>query len=100
MKKIVGSAQRKMNRSLLQHGSILCGKKHTEIVNYLNLPEEVLETLKREIRDTTTDIESIAGQKVDYDFLSEAIKSGFEEHFKIHFESSSVIRKNDLTIQD
>ena len=100
MKKLVGSAQRKMNRSLLQHGSILCGRKHLEIINYLNLPENVLEELKNEIENTTTDIGSITGREVDYEFLSEAIKSGFEEHFKICFESSVVSRKNDFTIQD
>ena len=99
-KKLVGSAQRKMNKSLLQHGSILCGRKHLEIINYLNLPDEVLGTLKREIENTTTDIESITGDNVDYDFLSEAIRSGFEEHFKIRFESSTVTKKNDLTIYD
>lgn len=97
-KKLVGSAQRKMNKSLLQHGSILCGKKHLEIVNYLNLPIIVLKNLKREIENTTTEIETITGNEVDYEFLSEAIKSGFEEHFKIRFENSIASKKNDLTI--
>ncbi len=97
-KKLVGSAQRKMNKSLLQHGSILCGNKHLEIVNYLNLPADVLNSLKLEIENTTIDIKSITGTKVDYEFLSEAIKTGFEEHFNIRFESSTASRKNDLTI--
>ncbi len=98
-KKLVGSAQRKMNNSLLQHGSILCGRKHLEIVNYLNLPEYVLEELKNEIENSTTDIGSITGKEVDYDLLSEAIKTGFEEHFKIRFDTIAT-SKNDLTIQD
>ena len=99
-KKLVGSAQRKMNKSLLQHGSILCGRKHLEIVNYLNLPDDVLKNLKLEIENSTTDIETITGSKVDFEYLTEAIKSGFEEHFKMRFENSTVTRKNDFTIQD
>ena len=99
-KKLVGSAQRKMNKSLLQHGSILCGRKHLEIVNYLNLPDDVLKNLKLEIEKSTTDIETITGSKVDFEYLTEALKSGFEEHFKMRFESSTVTRKNDFTIQD
>ena len=99
-KKLVGSAQRKMNKSLLQHGSILCGRKHLEIVNYLNLPDDVLKNLKLEIENSTTDIETITGSKVDFEYLTEALKSGFEEHFKMRFENSTVTRKNDFTIQD
>ena len=99
-KKLVGSAQRKMNKSLLQHGSILCGRKHLEIVNYLNLPDDVLKNLKLEIENSTTDIKTITGSKVDFEYLTEALKSGFEEHFKMRFESSTVTRKNDFTIQD
>ena len=99
-KKLVGSAQRKMNKSLLQHGSILCGRKHLEIVNYLNLPDDVLKKLKLEIENSTTDIETITGSKVDFEYLTEALKSGFEEHFKMRFENSTVTRKNDFTIQD
>jgi lipoyl(octanoyl) transferase len=97
-KKLVGSAQRKMKKSFLQHGSILCGKKHLEIINYLSLPFAVLESLKQEIEQTTIDIETITKSKVDYEFLTEAIKSGFEEHFNIRFESPIALGKNDLTI--
>ena len=89
-----------MNKSLLQHGSILCGRKHLEIVNYLNLPDDVLKNLKLEIENSTTDIEKITGSKVDFEYLTEALKSGFEEHFKMRFENSTVTRKNDFTIQD
>jgi lipoyl(octanoyl) transferase len=97
-KKLVGSAQRKMNKSYLQHGSILCGKKHLDIIHYLNLPLSILVNLKQEIEQTTIEIETITGTKVDYDLLIEAIKSGFEEHFNFRFESPIALGKNDLTI--
>lgn len=85
-KKVVGSAQRKIGNVVLQHGSILCGSFHKSIVEYLNLPEAELENILHEIDRTTTELETILGIKIDYNELSEAVKSGFEDYFKIKFE--------------
>jgi len=87
-KKLVGSAQRKMNNSVLQHGSILCGDFHKNIVDFLFLNDEETEQMREEISDTTTDLRSILNYEINYDLLGEAIKTGFEEHFKIKFEHS------------
>ena len=87
-KKLVGSAQRKMNNSVLQHGSILCGDFHKNIVDFLFLNDEETVQMREEIENTTTDLRSILNYKINYDLLGEAIKAGFEEHFKIKFEHS------------
>ena len=87
-KKLVGSAQRKMKNSVLQHGSILCGDFHKNIVDFLFLNDEETEQMREEIENTTTDLRSILNYEIDYDLLGEAIKTGFEEHFKIKFENS------------
>jgi lipoate-protein ligase A len=39
-RKVVGSAQKILPRSLLQHGSVLTGKAHLGIVHFLNTSEE------------------------------------------------------------
>lgn len=85
-KKVVGSAQRKIGNIILQHGSILCGSFHKKIIDYLNLPIKMLEELKNEIEKTTTELDAILGERIDYNQLSEAIKKGFENHFNIKFE--------------
>ena len=85
-KKVVGSAQRKIGNLVLQHGSILCGNFHKRVVDYLKLPKAELENIRNEIERTTTELETILSEKINYEKLSEAIKSGFEEHFKIKFE--------------
>jgi len=84
-KKLVGSAQRKIGKVLLQHGSILCGSFHKKIVDYLMLSEVEREILKSEIENTTTEISKILNEEVDYLRLAESVKSGFEEHFCIKF---------------
>ena len=63
-KKIVGSAQRKLGNIILQHGSILCGAYHLNIVNYLNA--ENPEALKSEIKSTTIDLGSILNENIDW----------------------------------
>lgn len=85
-KKVVGSAQRKMGNVILQHGSILCGSFHKRIIDYLNLPFAKLEEIKNEIDQTTTELEAILGEEIDYQKLSDAIKQGFENHFDVKFE--------------
>jgi lipoate-protein ligase A len=89
-KKLAGSAQRKIGNVILQHGSILCGSYHKKIVDYLNLPSDKLEEIKIEIEQTTTELETILGEKINYERLAESIKKGFEDHFKIKFDEDKV----------
>jgi len=85
-KKVVGSAQRKIGNVILQHGSILCGSFHKKIIDYLNLPFDKLEEIKNEIEQTTTELETILGEKINYQKVSIAIKEGFENHFNVRLE--------------
>lgn len=85
-KKIVGSAQRKMGNVILQHGSILCGNFHKQIIDYLNLTSEQLEEIQTEMDKTTTEIETVLDEPVNYERLVSSIKTGFENHFKIKFD--------------
>lgn len=85
-RKVVGSAQRRLYNSILQHGSILCGDYHLNIVNYLKISEAEKEILKNEIEISTTTLERILGQNINYETLSASILKGFEEHFNCAFE--------------
>lgn len=86
-KKIIGSAQRKLKSVILQHGSILCGTFHKKLVDYLNTAELTKQILEKEIDEKTIEIETIAGNKVDYDQLSLCLTEGFREVWKIDFYS-------------
>lgn len=95
-KKIVGSAQRKMRNVILQHGSILCGGKHKEITEYLNLPEESLREIRNEINYNTTDLNEILKENINIEGLISSIKRGFETHFNFVFENLE--QKSDLAL--
>lgn len=84
-KKLIGSAQRKMGDVVLQHGSILCGAYHRKLPDYLKLSSEEKVEMLYELRDKTTEIETILNTAVDYSRLEEAIISGFEKYFGSEF---------------
>lgn len=85
-KKLVGSAQRKFGRVILQHGSILCGDYHLNIVNYLNMDEKNKLQIKNELMHSTIDLKSILGKEINYTNLIESLKKGFKDHFQIEFK--------------
>lgn len=92
-KKVVGSAQRKIGSVILQHGSILCGSFHRRVTDYLNLPVDKVDEIRKEIEQTTTELESILKEETDYERLAASIKKGFEIHFNITFEEEIFAEK-------
>ncbi len=91
-KKLIGSAQRKLNSTILQHGSILCGDYHKHLIDYLYIDENQFQHLKNEIDSKTIEIESIVGYETDYSKLIESLKTGFENHFEILEPINSFIK--------
>lgn len=87
-KKLIGSAQRKMDKVVLQHGSILCGKKHTDLPNYL-IDTTHIELLKKELSNKTIEIETITNEIVDYKRLSQNILKQFEADWDFNFVDST-----------
>ncbi len=86
-KKLIGSAQRKINNIILQHGSILCGDYHKKIIDYLNLERENLININNELNNKTIELENILGYKTDYRKLEDSLVIGFEKYFNIKFEN-------------
>ena len=84
-KKLIGSAQRKLNKTILQHGSILCGTFHQSLAQYLNVDAETKELLKIELTEKTTEIETILKEKVDYERLKSCLIRGFEDEWAMKF---------------
>ena len=61
----MGSAQRKLGDTILQHGSILTDKAHTELVNYLNIDDNEKIKLSTEMFEKTTEISTIINEKIN-----------------------------------
>ncbi len=97
-KKLVGSAQRNLGNVILQHGSILCGDYHKNIVDYLAVNKNYLDEIRNEMNNTTTDLNEILNYKIEMEKLKSAIKKGFEEHFGFSFYHSE--KEFDLALSN
>jgi len=85
-KKLVGSAQRRINGGVLQHGSILIGDEHLRITRYLAAKDERRrERLHKFMRENTISLNQVSEQAVAYSQIAAAMKLGFEEELGINF---------------
>lgn len=85
-KKLVGSAQRKLGTTILQHGSILIDDHHLQLVDYLNIDENAKIELASEMKLKTTDIKSITDEDVNIFSLQSKIIEGFEKVLAANFQ--------------
>jgi lipoate-protein ligase A len=96
-KKLVGSAQRRYaagdgDEVVLQHGSILIGSEHKQIIEFLILPsEEQRAALLQELNDKTTELSSLLHRTVTFEETADAILHGFRNAWSISPEVVNMI---------
>jgi lipoate-protein ligase A len=85
-RKLVGSAQRRYGKAILQHGSILLGPEHRKLVDFL-APHlrSMKDRLSEEITARTIDLYQILGKHISYQEAIEALVKGFAERHGISF---------------
>lgn len=93
-KKLVGSAQRRfpmpdrsMAHVVLQHGSILIGKAHRRLPEFVCGDEKTRKHLQEEITTKSTELETLLGKKLTVEEVSAAVRQGFEEELGIVFRT-------------
>ena len=86
-RKMIGSAQRQLGNSLLQHGSLLLGDLHAALPRYLTrIPShEERNQMEEAIRARTCTVQQALGRKVSFQEATEAIRLGMEETFGMTF---------------
>lgn len=82
-KKLVGSAQRKLTRALLQHGSILRGNDHLRIADFLKMSaESEREILRNKLAEKATSITAETGQHIPVETLRLVLAESFMRTFR------------------
>jgi len=77
-RKLVGSAQRRIGSTVLQHGSILIGDAHLALPDYLAVSEQVREQLRHDMRRHTISLREILGGAISASEVAQAVHTGFE----------------------
>jgi lipoate-protein ligase A len=94
-RKLVGSAQRKFGNIVLQHGSILIGNHHKNIVNYLNISDNEKAKMLQEIEEKTVCLNNLISTEMSYEAATNAVLGGFKSTFNIDFIPHSEAVLND-----
>lgn len=89
-RKIVGSAGKKYQNSLLIHGSILLGNKHKEIVDYLNISDDQKLSIRSELDSKTDNISDILGRRIDPVELIIPLRDSFSSEFQIALHEQEI----------
>ncbi len=100
-KKLVGSAQKRLKDSVLQHGSILVGEKHLELIDLLNIEEKRKDGFRRITKAKTATVSETAGITSHEDFyciLKNNMKAAVEDEFGERTEVFSFNEKDLLEI--
>jgi lipoate-protein ligase A len=86
-KKLVGSAQVRRRKAVLQHGTLPLQGDIMRICGYLVVPsEERREELRRELRVRATSLELVLGRVVPLAQVAEALVRGFSEALNLYLE--------------
>jgi lipoate-protein ligase A len=96
-RKIVGSAQRRLTRALLQHGSILTGDDHLRIADFLRMPNEAeREALRRRLAEKATSVAAELGHTIPMETLRAALTASFSCVFAVEIRArdTSLIEVN------
>lgn len=90
-RKLVGSAQRRIHGSALQHGSILIGAEHLHITKYLSAKSESWrDRVRHYMQKNTISLNQVSDLNINYNLLASALKSGFQQALGIRFVEQEI----------
>lgn len=99
-KKLVGSAQRRYENSILQHGSILVGNFHLHLADYIaSIKGPRTEKFRQALAEKTISISQILPTKINYEKIIWAIKTGFQQCFDIYFFEGQLTPHENAEVQ-
>ncbi len=88
-KKLIGSAQRRFGNIVLQHGSILLGKEHLKLVDYLaGKTAEQKAAIRQHMIQKTVCLHDLTFSPLSFEEVCMALPAGFEKTWHIHFKPS------------
>ena len=88
-RKLVGSAQRRYGRCLLQHGSILLGRAHERLPQLMRIDAGARQKWTRQVQAHSTDLQSCMGRPIDRAALVNCLVEGFRRQLgaKMHWSA-------------
>lgn len=89
-RKLVGSAQRRGGRGVLQHGSLLTDGTHAEIAGVLAIDEAARGRIRDLLIAKTTDLSSLLKRRVPFAEVAAAVRAGFERAWAVELRDEGL----------
>mgnify|MGYP001068301410 CR=1 FL=1 len=100
-KKLVGSAQARRKRGVLQHGSFPLYGELTRITQVLQFPSESKrQRAAHRLLERATTAENVLGQPLDWQRAAQAFVAGFEETLHLQFQPGELTRAESQRAQE
>ncbi len=94
-RKLIGSAQQRIGNVLLQHGSLLLGPEHKQMIDLLPAGKEILrDRFQYELDQHTLSLSEIVRSDISVDMIAQALRQGLLNTFPITFTDA------DLTVEE
>ncbi len=99
-RKLIGSAQRRTERAVLQHGSLLTDDSHAGLADVLLVrrPEE-REVVRRALKAKTTDLASLLSRLVGFDEVAGAVAAGFRSAWGVGLEDGGLSQDEKRAVE-
>lgn len=94
-KKLVGSAQVRRGSVVLQHGSLLLGFDGGRLLSLLKLGTAERTDLGGDLEAKATSLEAVAGRRIAFAEVAEALKAGFEDALGIRLVPGALSKEEE-----
>ena len=99
-RKLIGSAQQRIGNTLLQHGSLLLGPQHKQILDLLPSDKQGLyKRFARELDRHTISLSEALPKPIDFDQTTTAIRRGFQDTFNIRLVDADLSKTEHAEIK-
>lgn len=90
-RKLIGSAQRRVGRSVLQHGSLLIDSRHAGLADLIpSLTGAEREAVRRSLEARTATLERVLGRPVAFEDVAAAVRKGFAEAWGVELPEGTL----------
>ncbi|MDK2979951.1 MAG: lipoyl(octanoyl) transferase [Chloroflexota bacterium] len=91
-KKLIGSAQARLNNGVLQHGAIPLSGDICRVIEVLAFKSDTQRQAARDnLRDHATTLEACLGHTPDWEHIADCIREGFAQALDLRFEKGSLL---------
>ena len=99
-RKLIGSAQRRADGVILQHGSLLIGPSHLELLDLLvSVPVSLKEEWREQLEQSSTCLEDCLGRPVDIEALASCLIEGFRRQLSVEMESDFLTLEEEERVE-